>query len=233
MSRKRTFASICSDLNSLGLEVLSPESEYFHTKTKITVRGQCGHEWQATFSNLKFNSRGCPKCKAQKTSELKRLGPEYYEQSFINAGFEVIGDIDKDIIASTYVKLKCNKGHLFELSPDRISSGRGCPGCSINNFRADIPAFLYIFRSKCGKIMKIGITHDIQGRASHFFNESGIEFDLIYECAMIGSTARTVEKHLKGKFDRFEVGMVKGYTEIFHFDASAPQIAWETVMMYD
>lgn len=233
MSRKRTFASICSDLNSLGMEVLSPESEYFHTKTKITVRGQCGHEWQQSYNNLFSHKSSCPHCDMEDRKWRISLGPDGHENAMKAKGFKLVEWIGSGRNNRSRCIIECSEGHNFEAIPNSVANGRGCPTCAGVTFDPNKPAFLYILSNNEKSLMKVGITNEIRQRLYFVNNDTKMDFDCHFEIMVMGSIARKAEKRLKAIFNRANVGKVPGYTEIFHFDASSPQIAWETVMMYD
>ncbi|MFX1151620.1 zinc-ribbon domain-containing protein [Escherichia coli] len=84
----------------------------------------CGHEWSAKPSHLK-SGHGCPKC-----SGGVKLSHEEHAEAIakVNPDVEVIGKIKN---ARTKVLCLCKIcGHEWEVTPDGLKRGHGCPECA-------------------------------------------------------------------------------------------------------
>ena len=117
-------------------------TEYNNSNTHLNWKcGQCNHEWEATYSNVK-RGHWCPQCpsilKKQKSlDELKSI--------LLENGDQLLSEyISSDI----RVSLKCKNGHIWSDVPDRIKNRRvTCHECSINQKRKN-------FQIRLEKIIK-------------------------------------------------------------------------------
>ena len=110
--------------NAENIEILG---EYVKNNIKIKVRCKIdGYEWEMTPSNL-LGGYGCPKC----SGNIKKTTEEFeQEMKEINENIEVLGEY---VNAHTKIKCKCKiDGYEFEMKPNDLLRGQGCPKCAGN-----------------------------------------------------------------------------------------------------
>lgn len=81
-SLKLTLEHVEKFLLTKNIQLLS--KEYINSKTKLEYKcSVCNFVWFTTFSSIKNNSRGCPKCSVEKRKQtcLKNLGVEWPTQN--------------------------------------------------------------------------------------------------------------------------------------------------------
>ena len=111
--------------NAENIEILG---EYVSSKSKIKVRCKIDeYEWEATPNNL-LKGQGCPKC----SGNIRNKTTEEFKQEMkkINDNIEILG---KYVNAKTKIKCKCKiDGYEFEMKPNDLLKGQGCPKCAGN-----------------------------------------------------------------------------------------------------
>ena len=106
-------------IESVGYELLS---EYKNITTKVLIRCKKGHEYNVTPNNFKQGNR-CPYCPSKYSIKTKKEFIEY----LANVKYELLGEYNNN---STKVKIRCNKGHDYSVSPSNFKKGRRCPICA-------------------------------------------------------------------------------------------------------
>lgn len=110
-----------------NVEVLG---EIINARTKVLTRCKiCGHEWNVAPYSLKAGY-GCPVCSKIKRANARKL--THNEQAAaiakINPGVEILGEIKGNGVK---VLCRCKVcSHEWEVTPDKLKQGRGCPACS-------------------------------------------------------------------------------------------------------
>lgn len=99
-------------------------TEYFTVKTKMKWECEHGHEWESTFSQLKYNKAWCPICVKKHKHDI-----ELCKKIAIERGGKCLSE--------TYVnnrhnlKWKCECGREWEATLDNIMNRKSwCPICS-------------------------------------------------------------------------------------------------------
>ena len=123
-----TFSAELYDINP-NIIVLG---EYTTAKEKILCRCKIdGFEWEATPHNL-LRNHGCPKCKNNKTSEIKRQTNDEFLRKFDekNLDSKTIKIHSKYNKSSEKVLCEClTCRHMWYARPDKLLQGQGCPKC--------------------------------------------------------------------------------------------------------
>ncbi|KFZ25606.1 MAG: hypothetical protein KQ78_02198 [Candidatus Izimaplasma bacterium HR2] len=98
-------------------------SKYKGTKTKVKLRCSRNHIWEVKPNTFKTGKR-CIKCAGlcpiQAEKEFKEL--------LVSVGYELLSEYKN---VATKVKIRCNKGHEYEVRPNNFKKGRRCPRCPI------------------------------------------------------------------------------------------------------
>ena len=92
----------------------------FNQYEKVILICPHNHEWKSSISNFRHGKR-CKHCKDEKyLDDIKKILNE--------KDYELISN--KWLGSNKKLKIKCNKGHIVEMSPDSIKSGSICKICS-------------------------------------------------------------------------------------------------------
>lgn len=86
-----------------------------------------GHHFKTQFTSIKHGHL-CPTC----FKENKELTPKIAKEEFAKYGFELIDGYKNQ---SSKATVKCENGHVLELSLSKIKCGTGCKYCINNNFK--------------------------------------------------------------------------------------------------
>lgn len=126
----------------------------------------CGYEWMAYPSNV-LSGKGCKRCFDKISADIRRKTHEVYvaQVNSINTNIAVLGEY---VNARIPIKHKCRIcGHEWNVSPDSILQGHGCPKCIESRGESVIEEYL--------------IEHQIQFKPQHTFldcrNKKPLPFD--------------------------------------------------------
>lgn len=104
--------------------------KYINANTKIKIRHNiCNHEWEATPHSFLRGSR-CPKCNGGIKSNHKDFLEKVY--NLYNEEYLILGEYKN---ASTKLKVRHNKCECkfeWEITPNNLLRGYGCPKCANN-----------------------------------------------------------------------------------------------------
>lgn len=123
--------------------------EYTKAKEKILCRCKIdGFEWEATPHNL-LRNHGCPKCKSNKTSIIKRQTNEEFLDKFSrnNQNSKTIKIHSKYQKNTTKINCECMIcGYVWDARANKLLTGRGCPKCN-NSIRRTTEYFIEEMKS--------------------------------------------------------------------------------------
>jgi len=129
MPKKLTLEIIKDRLSEINSELEILASEYKGSKEKLLVRCKVdNHEWYANFDNLR-QGKGCPKCKAKKTSERRRdMDTVKEDLKHYNKFINIVEDTY--INSKTKMAMQCEIcHHTWNSTWDNLQTGHGCPEC--------------------------------------------------------------------------------------------------------
>ncbi|XZI53423.1 hypothetical protein ACSW9K_08325 [Clostridium perfringens] len=126
---KKTHEGFVKELNEVhGENIYIPLEKYKGSNTKILVRHNCGYEWEVTPSSL-LSGKGCYSCRGSKKKTHEEFIEEVKEK--YNGEYTILS---KYVNARTKILIKHNsdkcKFHKYEVTPDKLLIGKGCPVCS-------------------------------------------------------------------------------------------------------
>jgi hypothetical protein len=99
----------------------------------------------------------------------------------------------------------------------------GCPRCSKTGFNPALPATLYILRSECGAMVKIGISNNYAQRHRQLARVTPFSWDCIELIHGDGTSVASAEKGLHDLTERVEfVEKFDGHTEWRRWDSRLP-----------
>ena len=97
-------------------------SEYKKALEKVKIRCPEGHEYKVRPNDFKSGSR-CSRCVGKCPIQAKEQFLELLEKE----GYELLSEYKN---TGTKVKIRCNKGHIYKVTPDSYKQGSRCPKCS-------------------------------------------------------------------------------------------------------
>lgn len=99
-------------------------TSYIKSQAKLAWECSKGHQWEATFNNVKGNKRWCPLCSGNKKGSLKQA----IEIAASRSGFCLSKEYRN---ATSKLLWECSNGHRFSVSLNKVKSrGTWCPECS-------------------------------------------------------------------------------------------------------
>lgn len=173
-------------------------SNYVTAHVKVKIICPDHGEFEISPANHLSGQR-CPKCgdiicggkNRYTTDEFVKLSTSIHGQKYDYSQVEYT-------LSKNKVRISCPEHGVFEQEANSHLQGTGCPGCSVYGFDRSKPAYLYLLRSKCGRYMKIGITHYPDQRHSQLTRRTPFEFDRIEVVSGLGSDVAEMEKKLLG-----------------------------------
>ena len=132
------FKQEIKDIND-NIEILG---EYINNKIKIKCKCKIdGYEWEMTPNSL-LNGQSCPKCGIKSRVEKRsKTHKEFIKEiKKINDDIEILGEY---VNSQTKIKVRCKKdGYIWEVVPNSLLNGRGCPKCNASKGEKRIVKFL-------------------------------------------------------------------------------------------
>ena len=130
--------------------------DYKNTNTRaMHICKVCGNEWMAYPSNI-LSGKGCKKCSDKNSADIRRKPHDVYVMQVNNTNPNIIV-LDEYINARVPIKHKCKIcEHEWNVSPDSILCGHGCPRCIKSNGEKMVGEYL--------------IEHQIKFESQYTFN---------------------------------------------------------------
>lgn len=202
------------------------DGDYRNNKSKCVCRCDAGHEWKASVAHLVSNGRGCPRCALRNVSERFRT-PEIERITQINSidGISFVRWCGEYRSNKSRVVCRCDKGHEWiAVINSIVDTGRRCPQCASSGYDRTKPATLYALRSKCGSMVKIGISNNTEQRHAVLKRKTPFAFECVELCHGDGGMVATLEKVLHGLMEPIVFDTpFDGYTEWRKWDARLPE----------
>ena len=225
LKMSKTTEQYIDDLRSVHGDLYHPVGDYINEYTKIPHHCTgCNETWDASPTNL-LRGIGCPTCaKKSRASKLSKTTEQYIEdlRSVHGDNYYIIGDYLGRKIKTPHHCTGCDK--TWDVTPDSLLHGKGCPTCSNTGFDPSKPAICYYLRIASpvfGELYKIGITNRIIEK--RFSNDDLEKITTIKTWSFdVGSDARDKEREILAKHsgDRYtgEPVLFSGNTEMFTKD---------------
>lgn len=116
-------------------EQLATEYNYewlgpYPDRANINTCWKCklGHEWKATYRDMRHGGTGCPFCYELRRGDSLRFTEQQYVNLAKSRNFIWVGPLPKNSKIKTV--WKCDKGHLWKTSYHEIQLGNRCAHCS-------------------------------------------------------------------------------------------------------
>ena len=153
------------------------EGVYTGVRTKAVCRCEIdGFEWAVSMNHLQ-SGRGCPQCaKNRRWTANERI---LQINALPNISF--VRWADRYTGARSKAICRCAiDGHEWCARASHIISGAsGCPQCSKHGFNPAAPGTLYILRSECGSMVKIGISNNHEQRHAQLRRRTPFDWNCI------------------------------------------------------
>ena len=169
------------------------DGEYRNSRSKAVCSCAKGHEWSARVTDIIFKSSSCPKCSNNRlTDETVRI-----DQINNIEGVTFVRWENGYRGANSKAVCTCDRGHEWSSSIcNLVNHTTRCPACSWCGYNPDKPATLYALRSKCGNMVKIGISNNYEQRHAILKRKTPFRFECVELCHGDGSLVATLEKVL-------------------------------------
>ena len=167
--------------------------KYVEANTNILHKcNVCENEWSGKPANL-LSGRGCPVCskKSQATKQTKLQ--DVYDEELNKIHYGNIIRIGNYIKTSVKILHKCNKcNHEWNVAPDRLLSGRGCPVCAIESAKqkttkTDEQYEIDLFNKHKGKIIRLERYIKNSVKIKHKCINCGYEWNVTPASLLFGS----------------------------------------------
>jgi len=130
MSKKRTTSDFQNLLNELFNNQFDVLSEYVNNETKVKLLCKhCGHIIFKSPAKMTGKTKeGCYICSGKNHFKTKQTLQHEVDIKYPNT-YEILGEYVKARQPLTVRRLAC--GHVYDISPDNLLRGKGCPRCSL------------------------------------------------------------------------------------------------------
>ena len=126
--------------------------------------------WMAAPGNIKKGT-GCPYCVG-----LAKPTTEEYKEQIKNKPFEVLEEYKGSL---TKIKHQCHTcDYIWNVKPNQIKNGHGCPGCSNEQRYKNNPTWLYYIFIPSKNLYKIGVAR--KGTLNRYKRET-FDIEIIQE----------------------------------------------------
>ncbi|MDT9337765.1 hypothetical protein P3F01_15505 [Clostridium perfringens] len=123
--------------NLNGYKILS--DEYKDTHSKLCFQCNEGHIFYMAFADLQYGQR-CPKCKGIKNAQRSKHTTKYVSEYIKKTGYFLLTKQYKNM--DQKLKIKCPKGHVFEMDFQHFKRGQRCVFCDGSSGEIEIQNYL-------------------------------------------------------------------------------------------
>lgn len=180
-----------------------------------------GYEWEATANNLTSSPKGCAMCANRPAWTAEE------REAQINAisGVTFVRWVGEYSNIKARIICLCACTNEWETSVSNVlHNGNRCPNCANYGYSPSKPGTLYALRSRCGSMVKVGITNNIARRHSDLKGATPFEWDCIEHLTLEdGAAIAQLEKASHRQLERvFFDGQFNGHTEWFEYTERVP-----------
>jgi hypothetical protein len=138
---KHDFSYVKKEIESKGFTLLSKESDYSNSKTKLKLKCKEGHIFERSFHML-HKYKDCPECKKIKNRKIKMLSYSVVKERIESEGYELLSKEYED--NHKKLKLRCPRGHICYISLNNFGSGHRCSKCPFTKSRPELEVFNFV-----------------------------------------------------------------------------------------
>lgn len=132
--RECIIVEMCSHIGYIFLGFVG---EWKGNSTIIRIKCDDGHIYDTTLGNF-LSGKRCGKCKGKRIRNSKRKSKDFYMERIydicIKRNFTFLEICEDWNGARTKIKLMCERGHVFIININNLTSGRGCKHCAYEKF---------------------------------------------------------------------------------------------------
>lgn len=205
-----------------GQRFISFKGGYENNYSRATLQCEKHGIWECSALHIIHSGSGCRKCGHEMTG-FKRSTPlnVVIERLSNIDDYEFVGFENGYKNSNSKVLLKCSKHGKWVTTVASVSSNRhGCPSCSKNGFDPSSKGYLYLLKSKCSELFKVGITNNIKRRVVELKRVTPFEFTILDYIKSDGCNVIEIEKAFHKYFNNANMKGFNGSTEWFTWDDS-------------
>ena len=156
------------------------DGEYKHCYSRAVVLCDKGHRWEFTANRLINKPDGCPIC----SDKYRFTGSERAEQLSALSGISFVSWLGGEYKNSrSKAVVRCDYGHEWAAKiSNLIHAGRRCPTCAKGGFDPAKRGAVYLLRSECGSVCKIGISNQPDKRLRQLRSDTPFSFNKVEIC---------------------------------------------------
>lgn len=181
-----------------------------------------GFEWSAPVNNL-LNDHGCPECAVKRT-----IIPAHVREQQINdlPNITFVRWADEYRNNTSKATVRCSDNHEWSARVDSLlSHGKGCPSCAKTGYDKTKDGTLYILRSDCGSMVKIGISNNHAQRHRELKRVTPFDWACIELIHGKGSLIAKLEKYLHNNTEQVMFSEAfNGHTEWRKWTSEVPRL---------
>lgn len=189
------FSEIVKAATERGGEVLTPETEYRDTRTRVLVRCAEGHEWDVLAQDLRAGS-WCRSCAGHAMISFDQLLERVRER----AGVILSPAFRDGEMQRSRVRVRCASGHEWTTAARKLWLGHWCPVCA-GRARYSLDEFRVLAKKRGGLCLStryegIGASLTFRCAAGHEFRVTARRLRAgrwCHACAQLESYQRIVE----------------------------------------
>lgn len=153
-----------------------------------------GFEWAASISDIVSGGTGCPQCAGMR----RWTAEERVEQINAKPNVTFVRWVGSYKTAHSKALCKCDVDGVEWVASvsSLLHGGSGCPRCAEYGFNPSKPGTLYILRSDCGSLVKIGISNDHEKRHRDLKRATPFDWSCIELLHGNGEAIADMEKEL-------------------------------------
>lgn len=227
--RRWTAEERIAQINSRpNIEFVRWVDGYVNKDSKVVVRCTIdGNEWAPSTHSLLNANTGCPQCGTTAVSMKLRVPAEGRIQQ-INQRHNVTFVRWESDYRNHHSKAVCRctvDGFEWAASVGNLikPKGTGCPKCAEYGYNAAKQGTLYLLRSECGSMVKIGISNNYEQRHDQLRRHTPFNWSCIELLHGDGATIADLEKELHGMTEQAKFSQTfDGSTEWRKWDDRLP-----------
>lgn len=224
MAKKKTHEEFVNEIKEKYGDEYIVLGEYKGANTKLMIKhNNCGHEWNVVPDSL-LRGHGCPRCGRVKSNQKKRKMHEIFVKEIYDKCGDKYTVLGKYINTKTKVLVKHNckecNFHEWEITPDNLLRGNGCPVCAGNKKKTteDFKKEVYekygneyiVLGEYINNNTKILIKHNSQDCSFYKYKTTPSSFLKGFSCPKCGGalkkTTKEFKKEIYSKFnDKYKI----------------------------
>ena len=118
--KKFSYEFIKKQIEKEGYWLLS--EKYINNKVKLEILCNKGHTYKVVYHSFRNGSR-CPLC----SNDKQKLSYEFIKKQIEREKYQLLSD--EYISNKVKLKIRCNKGHEYEVTYNNFKAGYRCPIC--------------------------------------------------------------------------------------------------------